>query len=50
MDWRKPQYLGKLQSFDWQKPQYLGKADGEVGHRVLGTIAHFFTGRLEQGK
>jgi hypothetical protein len=60
LDWREAQSLGKLDSFNWQQPQYLGKLsdtpprtyaakDKELGHRVLSTFAHFFTGILGKG-
>ena len=61
LDWRKSQSLGKVESFGWQKPQYIGKlsntqhwtygappSNGEPGHQLLSTLAHFFTGSLGQ--
>jgi hypothetical protein len=57
VDYRKQQNLGKL-----PQTQYLGKLeetgtprwtygakDRELGHQLLSTIAHFFTGSLGQG-
>ena len=57
VDYRKQQNLGKL-----PQTQYLGKLEEtgtprwtysakvrELGHQLLSTIAHFFTGSLGQG-
>lgn len=42
------QYLGKLEETGTQRWTY-GAQDRELGHQLLSTIAHFFTGGLAQG-
>src|SRR5215467_5240783 len=43
VDYRKQQNLGKLEETGTQRWTY-GAQDRELGHQLLSTIAHFFTG------